>query len=162
MKFTIVLENIRSAWNVGSIIRSCDAMNFDLILVGYTPRPEGKTLDMVKKTSIGAEKTVNISYFTHSIEVFENYKEVLHYGIEISSQSLDLFEYLSKGILDNNTSEVFLWFGNEIHGLSSESSQNVIKQLHLPMKGSKESLNVATSVTAAGYTFLARKNWFEN
>lgn len=160
MKFTIVLENIRSAWNVGSIIRSCDAMDFDLILVGYTPRPEGKTLEMVKKTSIGAEKTVNINYFTHSIEVFENYKESSHYGIEISNNSVDLFEYLESKILDDNKNDVFLWFGNEIHGLSLETSKNVIKELHLPMSGSKESLNVATSVTAAGYSFLARIKWF--
>ena len=53
---TIVLWNIRSAWNVGSILRSCDAIGADLILVGYTPIPEGSTLKAVIKTAIGAEK----------------------------------------------------------------------------------------------------------
>jgi tRNA G18 (ribose-2'-O)-methylase SpoU len=146
--YTIVLENIRSAWNVGSIMRTCDALGCNLVFVGYTPRPEGKTLAMVKKTSIGAENTVHWEYYQHPQEVFSVYPDKEHYGIEINNKSRDIIEY-SKSHLPQSGS--LLWFGNEISGLSELVEGEVKELLHLPMKGSKESLNVATSVTATGY-----------
>lgn len=145
---TIVLENIRSAWNVGSIMRTCDALGYKLIFVGYTPRPEGKTLDMVKKTSIGAEKTVEWEYYPHPQEVFAVKQDGDHFGIEIHERSSDIIVYLNNDSIDNHA---YLWFGNEISGLSDFVESQCKEVLHLPMNGTKESLNVATSVTATGY-----------
>jgi len=220
-KFTVVLPNIRSSWNVGAIFRSCDALGFEIILTGYTARPIGKSLELIKKTSIGAEKTVNWQYFEHSMQVLASYEKshkIKHLGIEINSKSQNIYEFLKNEFVDlerknlinpkknqnlkigKNTVETiekikfaekneqienqenkenfdkyqkpfekiesenvgksvekseeieyFLWFGNEISGIESEVLQNLDFVLHLPMNGSKESLNIANCVCACGY-----------
>ena len=152
-----VLNNIRSSWNVGAIMRTCDALKMSIILVGYTPKPIGKTLSMIRKTAIGAENTVNWEHF-------ENYQLVLnthqkesnnHYGIELDTNSIDMFEYLSKpkniNTKDTNNKNTFLWLGNEISGLETDLMSNLDVILHLKMLGSKESLNVSNCACAAGY-----------
>lgn len=150
---TIVLDNIRSAWNVGSIMRTCDALGANLILVGYTPKPIGNTLKLISKTAIGAEKTVKWYHFDHPTEVFEHYPHATHYAIEISNTSHDIFQFLKQTDLQRNK-EYLLWFGNEIHGINSDLLSFYEAELHLPMKGSKESLNVSSTVCAVGYLFL--------
>jgi 23S rRNA (guanosine2251-2'-O)-methyltransferase len=148
-KITIVLDNVRSGWNVGSIMRTCDALGADLILVGYTPLPLGKSLAVIKKTAIGAEQSVKWSNYTHFQEVLENYPLANHLAIEISQYSQNLFE--SQSLVKEMQGDIFLWFGNEIHGLSDQLCHSAKAVLHLPMKGSKESLNVSSTVCAVGY-----------
>jgi 23S rRNA (guanosine2251-2'-O)-methyltransferase len=149
----IVLENIRSGWNVGSIFRTCDAVGSDLILVGYTPRPNPKTDKVIHKTAIGAENSVKWEYFSHSQEVFQKYNDFKHFAIDINTISENLFDFLDEN-KDLDLTKTILWFGNEIRGLSEETMTTCEKTLHLPMKGFKESLNIATSVSAATYLFL--------
>jgi 23S rRNA (guanosine2251-2'-O)-methyltransferase len=149
----VVLNNIRSAWNVGSIMRSCDALGYSLILIGYTPKPVGATKALIKKTAIGAEDTVTWHHFDHFQDVLQAFPVGNHIGIEISNTSLGLFEYLTKYPPQHDT-DYFLWFGNEISGLEPELTTQLHHELHLPMLGTKESLNVATTVTAVGYLFL--------
>jgi len=148
----IILNNVRSAWNVGSIMRTSDAVGAKLILIGYTPLPTGKTLELVKKTAIGAENTVPWEHFDHYGEVLDAYPELTHIGIEISSTSQDLISFLKDKTFD--TSNIALWFGNEIAGLEKDLTKKLTHELHLPMKGMKESLNVANTVCTVGYMFL--------
>jgi 23S rRNA (guanosine2251-2'-O)-methyltransferase len=152
----VVLDNVRSAWNVGSIIRTCDAIGAQLVLVGYTPRPTGQTLKLIEKTSIGAEKTVKFYNFDFSSEVFEyfdNTPPCVHLAIEISEQSQNIYEFLKDNLqtIADTKIKLFLWFGNEIHGLNQQVIQKCKKELHLPMKGMKESLNISNAVTATLY-----------
>jgi 23S rRNA (guanosine2251-2'-O)-methyltransferase len=151
-----VLENIRSAWNVGSIMRTADALGADVLLVGYTPRPIGHNLKLISKTSIGAENYITWAGFDTSTEVFEKYSQSVHFGIEIAESSQNIFEFIDSYKVNNQkiSSEVLLWFGNEIRGLDNQTLLKVKKILHLPMKGQKESLNVATTVCASGYLLL--------
>ncbi len=182
---TIVLVNVRSAWNVGSIMRTCDALGASLVLVGYTPKPVGASLKLIQKTAIGAEKTVVWQHFNHWSEVLTKLAtNYLHIAIEISSTSQDLFWFfqawkqlvkersnLELELQDNplfqrlswekldilktvNLDQICLWFGNEIHGLEPSLCRQLDFELHLPMKGIKESLNVANAVCAVGYLFL--------
>jgi len=154
---TIVLWNIRSAWNVGSIMRSCDAVGADLILVGYTPIPEGSTLKAVIKTSIGAEKNVKWRSFPHYQDVLQYLPNFQHWGIEINQSSQDILSFLDEQKAKNTPvswDNTCLWFGNEITGLTEEVSQHLSGQLHLPMKGKKESLNVSNTVTSAAYLWM--------
>jgi 23S rRNA (guanosine2251-2'-O)-methyltransferase len=153
MKLTIVLNNIRSGWNVGSVFRTCDALGADVILIGYTPKPVGSTLSVVKKTAIGAEEQVNWQHFNHFQEVLAQFPDALHLGIEISSSSQHLYEYLKSNSQEIQDKQIFLWFGNEISGLESQLVSCLQAELHLPMKGTKESLNIACTVSAAGYIF---------
>lgn len=151
----IVLDNIRSAWNVGSIFRTCDALGAQLILIGYTPRPLGATLNLIKKTAIGAEHTVEWRYFETAREALETYSQGLHYAVEITETSKNMFKYFQEMNSEDQQKhlekEVFLWFGNEIRGIQPELFPDFDHILHLPMKGMKESLNIANCVCAAGY-----------
>ncbi|MBC7472412.1 MAG: TrmH family RNA methyltransferase [candidate division SR1 bacterium] len=148
-----VLNNIRSAWNVGAIMRTCDALGYGLILVGYTPKPVGATLALVKKTSIGAENTVNWEHFEHYQEVLISKSDGRHIGIEISDTSSNIFDYLNQNSVIIDT-DYYLWFGNEISGLEKALIIQLDTELHLPMNGKKESLNVSNSSCAVGYLFL--------
>ncbi len=145
-----VLDNIRSAWNVGSAMRTADALASEVIMVGYTSRPIGKTKDLIKKTAIGAEETVPWHHFESSAEVFEAYPDALFIAIEISESSQSIFEFIKTNPFEIDR-EIILWFGNEIHGVSEQVMRQCHHVLHLPMKGQKESINVATSIAAAGY-----------
>jgi tRNA G18 (ribose-2'-O)-methylase SpoU len=152
--FYIVLNNIRSGWNVGSIFRTCDALGFSLILVGYTITPTTKNQKIIHKTAIGAEDNVAWKHFWHPTEVFENYKDGLHISIEISKTSQDLFKFCIKNkelFKEKKGEDVFFWFGNEIHGLSQDITKTTKYELHLPMYGKKESLNIASTVCSVGY-----------
>jgi 23S rRNA (guanosine2251-2'-O)-methyltransferase len=147
-----VLNNIRSAWNVGSIFRTADAVGAKIILIGYTPKPVGATLKQIVKTSIGAEKTVEWKHFDHWRDVLDAYpaKNNSHLAIEISDNSQLIFDYLKT---NTTKQEQFLWFGNEISGLEKDLVSELKAELHLPMKGMKESLNVSSTVCTVAYLF---------
>jgi 23S rRNA (guanosine2251-2'-O)-methyltransferase len=161
----IVLENIRSAWNVGSIMRTCDAVGYKIIFVGYTPRPKNHTLALISKTAIGAQNTVPWEEFENSQDVFSKYQQDtnLHIAIEISDTSQNIFDFFDdntqqnyKNTVTNTTTNIenlFLWFGNEIHGVTPSTQESCFKSIHLPMVGMKESLNVCSCMTAISYLF---------
>jgi tRNA G18 (ribose-2'-O)-methylase SpoU len=69
----LILENIRSAYNVGNVIRTADALGRDVRLVGYTPSPIDHP--KVRKTSLGAEESVGIQQFDFTREAIQKAKE---------------------------------------------------------------------------------------
>ncbi len=149
---TIVLDNIRSAWNVGSIFRTADAVGADIILIGYTPRPVGDVLKLIKKTAIGAENSVKWQHFEHYREVLDTYKDRYHIGLELSPKSINIYDLLGSDKPELETlNESFLWFGNEIHGLEPKLISELNETVFLPMKGIKESINVANCVCTVVY-----------
>jgi len=151
-----VLNNIRSAWNVGSAFRTADCLGASIILVGYTPRPMGANIKLINKTAIGAENYVNWEEFEMANEVFEKFDDFVHLAAEISDNSTDIFDFIadsSNYILSKikMKDDVLIWFGNEISGVEPEVLDKCDKTLHLPMWGQKESLNIASSLSAFGY-----------
>lgn len=153
----IVCQNIRSAWNVGALIRSCEGVGAEIVLLGYTPLPVGNTLKLIEKTSIGAEKRVKWQHFETTEEFLQSFPKSgqnIHLGIEISDTSLSLYDYL---INKENTANlrksenIFLWLGNEIHGLEQSLEEKLDGFYHLPMRGNKESLNVSNCGTTVLY-----------
>lgn len=144
----IALNNIRSAWNVGAIMRTCDALGAGIILVGYTPKPTGKTQKMINKTAIGAETVVPWEHYESYQEVLELFKNHTHVGVEIDKKSVDAYHYLNTHTLTDNT---ILWMGNEISGLEQDLIDSLDAVIHLPMNGIKESLNVASTACTLGY-----------
>lgn len=157
-----VLDNIRSAWNVGAIFRTADALGAKIILIGYTPKPVGNTLKLVKKTAIGAENTVSWQHFDHWRDVLQNFpnsQKNRHFAVEISKKSQDIFNFLSHFQTNlQKDSEIFLWFGNELAGVNREAINELEAEIHLPMLGLKESLNVASTVCTVGYLFYGQIN----
>lgn len=138
----IVLDNLRSAYNVGSVFRTADAFAISAIyLIGITATPENKE---VIKTSLGAEKSIEWWYFKTASECIELLKQTntLIYCIEQTTNSLVLDCFTPK----SEFRSAFI-FGNEVKGVSEFIINHSDACIEIPQFGTKHSFNV--SVTAA-------------
>ena len=146
LPISILLENVRSVHNVGSIFRSADGFGAEMIyLTGYTAFPPRKDLS---KTALGAEKAVPWEHIENPIDAA---KEIINKGI-----SLVLIEQTksSKSIYDINWKfPVCFIVGNEVEGVSEELSKMSEIHAEIPMRGVKQSLNVSAAAGVAGYEF---------
>jgi 23S rRNA (guanosine2251-2'-O)-methyltransferase len=139
-KVILVLDNIRSAFNVGSIFRTADAVgNTKILLCGITPTPENPKMF---KTSLGAEKTVAWEYHTNTSNIIMKLKKkkIPIYAAELTENGKHFqnFEYFK-----NNKNTIVLIFGHERHGISQPVLDLCDDYIYIPMKGIKESLNVS-------------------
>lgn len=136
----IILENIRSAYNVGNIIRTADALWWQVRLTWYTPSP----LDTQKvvKTSLGAETNVGLKQFGHTPEAiaYARQQNLLVIAAEITKDAVSLSS-LQKG----EHPGVAIIFWNEVDGVLESSVKLVDQVVYIPMQGVKESLNVGQS-----------------
>ncbi len=148
---TLILDNIRSLYNVGSIFRTADAaLVSEIILCGYTPAPPRIEIE---KTALGAVDTVPWKYVQNAVnavlELQQKGRKV--FAVEITDSSRDY---------DALTEEDFplvLVLGNELVGIDSEVLAVCDGALEIPMYGVKHSLNV--SVAAGIAVFEAVKIW---
>lgn len=150
---SVLVEDVRSLWNVGSIFRSADGAGFgQLFLSGITGSPPRKE---IAKTSLGAEDHLVWKYYLSAVDVIPALKSqgVLVVGLERNGESIDLKQALAAGKL---TTPLCLIVGNEVTGLSAESLQMCDIVCHLPMRGFKESLNVAVAFGIASYMLSAQ------
>ncbi|MFN8551783.1 MAG: TrmH family RNA methyltransferase [Candidatus Obscuribacterales bacterium] len=150
---SVLVEDVRSLWNVGSIFRSADGAGFgQLFLSGITGCPPRKE---IAKTSLGAEDHLVWSYFLSAVDVIPELKKagVLIVGLERNQQSIDLEQTLST---DKLQTPLCLIVGNEVTGLSVESLDLCDVVCHLPMRGFKESLNVAVAFGVAAYLLSSK------
>ncbi|MBP9758173.1 TrmH family RNA methyltransferase [Candidatus Dojkabacteria bacterium] len=148
---TIVLEDIRSALNVGAIFRTCDAGNIqELYLCGITPYPPH---NRIPKTALGSVDFVDWHQNKDTSEVTKNLTDsgVTLYSIEITDDSKDLFQE------EIDFPAAFV-FGNEITGVSDNVQRISHKILHIPMYGRKESLNIATACGIVIYELIRKYN----
>ena len=146
LPISILVENVRSVHNVGSIFRSADGFGANKIfLAGYTACPPREDLS---KTALGSERAVPWEHFENPIEAA---KSILKQGI-----SLVLLEQTqrSKPIYDINWEfPICFIVGNEVTGVSEELSQLATIHAEIPMRGVKQSLNVSVAAGVAGYEF---------
>jgi 23S rRNA (guanosine2251-2'-O)-methyltransferase len=135
-----VLENIRSAYNVGSVFRTADAFLLEAIYItGYTCIPPHKE---IKKTALGAEESVDWKHFTNASEaiiVLKNngYKV---YAVEQAINSISL-----EKLAVNNTDKIAFIFGNEVSGVEQSTIEQCDGCVEIPQLGMKHSLNIATA-----------------
>ncbi len=137
-KLNIVLDNIRSAYNVGSIFRTADAAgNCMIYICGISPFPPNPK---IPKTSLGAENSVPWKYFKNTQEAIEDLKlkQIPVFAAEKTKNSIDYRQIEFPDTLA-------LVFGHEIEGVGEIPLQMSDKVVHIPMRGIKESLNVATA-----------------
>jgi len=136
----VILENIRSAYNVGNIIRTADALGWQVRLTWYSPSSEDN--QKVTKTSLGAENNVGLKQFGYTPEAIELAKKewMLVIAAEITKDSLPL-DTLKK----TTHSGIAIVFGNEVDGVLDSTLKIVDHVVHIPMYGIKESLNVGQS-----------------
>lgn len=134
----IILDNIRSGYNVGSFFRSVDAFRLSgLHLCGITAQPHHKE---ILKTAIGAEDTVRWKYYERVATCIQELKsggyEII--GIEQTDESIGLQELA----IDKNKSYGIV-FGNEVDGISQEILTELDLAVEIPQYGTKHSFNVS-------------------
>src|SRR5581483_8042721 len=148
MRIAVILDNIRSVHNVGSIFRTADAAGIEKIFCcGITPAP----LDRFKhvrpdfdKVALGAEKSVAWESRKTTTEVIEGLKRDgwKIFAIEQAKNSVPYYNWKSKM---GSTSSCALVLGTEVDGISKEILNLADEILEIPMHGKKESLNVAVA-----------------
>lgn len=137
----IVVENLRSAYNVWNIIRTADALWRGVIFVWYTARPDHKE---VKKTALWAEISVPQMEFSElSDALYYMNTHGLVISAELHEKSIPLTDIHTKiKTLDKSGGDIFVIVGNEVTGVESETLEKSDIISHIPMLGIKESLNV--------------------
>ncbi len=152
----VVIHNIRSTHNVGSILRSCDGFGVDhVVLSGYTPYPEilndqrlphirDKITKQIHKTALGAEKTLSLEQTTQcNLAAYktDGYRIV---GLEQHSTSIPINQYTPPH-------KVVLLLGEEVDGISYDLLNQCDDIIEIPMSGTKESFNVSVATGIALY-----------
>jgi tRNA G18 (ribose-2'-O)-methylase SpoU len=135
----VILDSIRSSYNVGSIFRTSDgAMIEKLFLCGYTPSPLKKE---VLKTALGSEKSVEWEYVKEARDVVMELKArgVKIGALELTENSTTHYEFSGSNF------PIALIVGNEITGVSQELLDLCDFSLEIPQFGIKQSLNVAVA-----------------
>jgi tRNA G18 (ribose-2'-O)-methylase SpoU len=136
----LLLENIRSMHNVGSVFRTADAfLAGSICLCGYTPRPPHRD---IHKTALGATETVEWKYAEKAPDVLRELKESGYriYGVEQATGSIPLHRFKPEA-----GEKFVLIFGNEVEGVSEESLRYCDACIEIPQFGVKHSLNVSVA-----------------
>lgn len=147
LSLSLILPDIRSAYNVGSLFRSADGAGVEHIyLCGHTPRPIdrfGRKRNDIHKTSLGASESVAWSYHAHASDVIESLQKEGVYIVCVE-QGEGAVEYTALTIPEKYT-KVALVVGNEVNGVPEELRNMCDKVVYIPMHGEKESLNVSVA-----------------
>ena len=141
----VLLDNIRSAWNVGSILRSADGLGFEQVfLCGITPTPENEA---VIKTSLGAEETIQWSYHKNAVELVKGLKVKgwKVYALEEDETAVEVQK------AESGKQRAVLIVGSEVTGVDGELLSLCDEIFYIPMQGEKRSLNVAIAFSIAGF-----------
>ncbi|MCE5311419.1 MAG: TrmH family RNA methyltransferase [Acidobacteriales bacterium] len=145
----VLLDNVRSMYNVGSFFRTADAVAAEVLcLGGITASPPKHA---ITKTALGAEERVR---WEHSWDVAGMAARMRERGFELAAvetslHSVDLFDWTPRF-------PVCIMFGNEVDGLSPELAELADVHVRIPMLGVKHSLNVATSGGVVLYELLRK------
>lgn len=136
----VVLENIRSAYNVGSVFRTSDAFLVEAIyIIGYSAKPPHKE---IKKTALGAEETVTWKYFKTTAEAIE---ELRASGFNVYAAEQAEGSYKLNAIGFEPSEKIAVVFGNEVTGVEQSTITLCDGCLEIPQLGMKHSLNIATA-----------------
>ena len=146
---SVLLENVRSLYNVGAFFRTADAVALErLYLAGITGYPPQ---NMITKTALGAEETVPWIRVRDPIAAIVELRSANHEiaAVETSAHSVDLFEWRPRF-------PVCVLFGHETDGLTAAVSAMADTHVRIPMLGRKHSLNVASAGAVVLYELLRK------
>jgi len=146
---TVLLENVRSLYNVGAFFRTGDAAGIEkLCLAGITGYPPQ---NMITKTALGAEETLAWQYTREPVAEIDRLRTAGYEiaAIETSVHAVDLFDWQPRF-------PVCLLFGHETDGLTPEVAARADTHVRIPMLGMKHSLNVATAGGVVLYELLRK------
>jgi len=141
LPFALVLDNVRSGLNVGSIFRSADAFLLEKILLcGITAQPPHRE---ILKTALGSTESVAWEYFSETTEAVQSLKNdgYLVFAIEQTTQKIWLQDFFP----EKEKKYAFV-FGNEVEGVGAQALALCNGAIEIPQFGTKHSLNVAVAV----------------
>lgn len=150
LPLTIILDNVRSLYNIGSVFRTADAFRLEnIILCGITATPDTNLIE-IHKTALGAEETVSWTYSKETVAAVSDLKSK-GYVIVSLEQVHDSVK------LDSFTASIdkryALILGNEVHGVDQAVVDMSDFSLEIPQFGTKHSLNVSVSGGIAIWEF---------
>ena len=150
----LVLDDIRSLNNIGSVFRTADSFLIEkIILCGITASPPNKE---IHKTALGATETVTWEHHANVLEVIENLKKekVIVLAIEQVESAIYLQDFeVEKG------QKYALVFGNEVHGVAQEAVKLCDGCIEIPQLGTKHSLNISVSAGIVVWDLFQKMNW---
>ena len=142
LSVTVLLDDVRSLYNVGSVFRTSDAFRIErIILCGITATPENSLVE-IHKTALGAEQTVSWHYEKNCLDAVRKLKEK-GYSI-VAVEQVENSTKLSDLIVDKKI-KYALVFGNEVKGVNENVVNECDIALEIPQFGTKHSLNVSVS-----------------
>ena len=145
---TLLLHNIRSMYNVGSLFRTADAAGIEkIIITGYTAIPPRKEID---KTALGAQESVEWEYYAHPEDVLGALKAsgVTICGLEIAENSRPYDDIRKEDF------PLCLILGNEVDGIDTDVLQLCDHVFEIPQYGTKHSMNVSVAAGIALYEMV--------
>ena len=166
MQLVLVLDNIRSTYNVGAILRTAEGMGVSrVILSGYTPRVhDGKLLPHLRakqdkaihKTALGAEDMLDIyscgDIKSELIQLREQGWQIV--GLENNISDNRLVSLADKRLNEKVSDRVVLVLGEEVHGIDYSLHDIINMFIEIPMRGRKESFNVSVAAGIAMYSLV--------
>lgn len=144
----VLLDNIRSAWNVGSILRSADGFGFShAFICGITPTADQEA---VAKTALGAEQFVPWSYHKDGLKLVKGLQSEgwKLFALEEDRRAVGISQ--AHGLRHANGRKALI-VGNEVTGIDPELLDLCDQILYIPMRGEKKSFNVAIAFGIAAY-----------
>jgi tRNA G18 (ribose-2'-O)-methylase SpoU len=149
LPYVVVLDNVRSMHNVGSVFRTADAFRAEKIfLCGITATPPHRE---IRKTAIGAERSVLWEYEKNSADCVNKLKAAGYriLGVEQTDKSLPLQD------IKTDSGKVAFVFGNEIDGISAEVLEICHGCIEIPQAGTKHSLNISVACGIVLWQYVA-------
>ena len=168
MKMTLVLDNIRSTYNVGAILRTADGFGVSkVVLSGYTPRVHDKNLlphlrvkldHEIHKTALGAEDMLDIyssdDIKSELIKLREQGWQIV--GLENNIQNVKLIQSTDPKLTEVLSDKVALVLGEEVNGIDYSLHDIIDLFIEIPMQGQKESFNVSVAAGIAMYQLMTK------
>lgn len=147
----VLMDNIRSAWNVGSILRSADGFGFThAYLCGITPTPE---VDAVRKTALGAEEYLTWSHHKNAVKLIKGLKKEGWQARALEDEPRAIKTSQAASLTCNTV----LIIGNEVTGVDPDLLTLADEVIYIPMRGEKRSFNVANAFSIAAYALVEQK-----
>jgi tRNA G18 (ribose-2'-O)-methylase SpoU len=147
----IILDNIRSQHNIGSVFRTADAFRIEeILLCGITATPPNRE---IHKTALGATESVKWRYFEETTGAIRDLKERGYkiIAIEQTDSSVLLPEFKPE-----KDQPLALVFGNEVHGVDDLALEQCDFSIEIPQTGTKHSLNVSVAAGIVVWDILSK------
>lgn len=169
MKLWLVLDNIRSTYNVGAILRTTEGFGVDkVVLSGYTPRVHDANLlphlrdkldREIHKTALGAEDMLEIYSSGDIISDISKWREQgwQIIGLENNIENVPIYALNDPKLKDMLTDKIVLILGEEVNGIDYSLHELINLFVEIPMKGQKESFNVSVAAGIALYGLMSQE-----